>query len=328
MSNFLNNLKSNLEGKNVKIVFPEGTDPRILTAAVELAATTYVDPIVLGDKEAVEGLAKEEKLDISTLELIDPKHCGYKDELAASFVERRKGKVTHEQADDILNDANYFGTMMVYTGRAAGLVSGAVHSTPDTVRPALQIIKTKPGVSRTSGVFFMLREDELYVMGDCAINPELNAEELAEVAVETAKTAESFDMDPRVALLSFSTRGSAKTEETEKVKLAKQYGKEKLPDTPIDGELQFDAAFVPSVAEKKAPGSELEGRANVFVFPSLEAGNIGYKIAQRLGGFEAYGPILQGLNQPVNDLSRGCSKDEVFNLALFTATQALTRDNG
>ncbi|AKG75057.1 phosphate acetyltransferase [Salinicoccus halodurans] len=328
MSNFLNNLKSNLEGKNVKIVFPEGTDPRILTAAVELATTTYVDPIVLGDKEEIQKLAGEENLDLSSLELIDPKVCEYKGELAESFVERRKGKVTHEQADDILNDVNYFGTMLVYTGRAAGLVSGAVHSTPDTVRPALQIIKTKPGVSRTSGVFFMLREDELYVMGDCAINPELNADELAEVAVETAKTAESFDMEPRVALLSFSTRGSAKTEETEKVKLATQYAKEKLPDTPIDGELQFDAAFVPGVAEKKAPGSELEGRANVFVFPSLEAGNIGYKIAQRLGGFEAYGPILQGLNQPVNDLSRGCSKDEVFNLALFTATQALTQNNG
>ncbi len=328
MSNFLNNLKSNLEGKNVKIVFPEGTDPRILTAAVELAATTYVDPIVLGDEKAIEEIANEENLDLGSVELIDPKVCEYKENLAEAFVERRKGKVTLEQADDILNDVNYFGTMLVYTNRAAGLVSGAVHSTPDTVRPALQIIKTKPGVTRTSGVFFMLREDELYVMGDCAINPELNADELAEVAVETARTAESFKIDPRVALLSFSTRGSAKTEETEKVKLATQYAKEKLPDTPIDGELQFDAAFVPSVAEKKAPGSELEGRANVFVFPSLEAGNIGYKIAQRLGGFEAYGPILQGLNQPVNDLSRGCSKDEVFNLALFTATQALTQDNG
>lgn len=327
MSNFLNNLKSDLEGKNVKIVFPEGKDPRILTAAVELATTTYVDPIVLGDKETIQELAEKENLELGNVELIDPKLCEYKGELAESFVKRRKGKVTHEQADDILNDANYFGTMLVYTGRAAGLVSGALHSTPDTVRPALQIIKTKPGVSRTSGVFFMLREDELYVMGDCAINPELNADELAEVAVETAKTAESFNMAPRVALLSFSTRGSAKTEETEKVKLAAQYTKEKLPDTPIDGELQFDAAFVPSVAEKKAPGSELEGRANVFVFPSLEAGNIGYKIAQRLGGFEAYGPILQGLNQPVNDLSRGCSKDEVFNLALFTATQALTQNN-
>lgn len=173
----------------------------------------------------------------------------------------------------------------------------------------------------------MLRDDELYVMGDCAINPVLNAEELAEVAVETAKTAIDFNMEPRVAMLSFSTKGSAKTEETERVRLAAQYAKEKYPEVPIDGEFQFDAAFVPSVAEKKAPDSEIKGDANVFIFPTLEAGNIGYKIAQRLGGFEAYGPILQGLNKPVNDLSRGCTTDEVFNLALFTATQALSEKN-
>ncbi|GAA3732772.1 phosphate acetyltransferase [Salinicoccus jeotgali] len=325
MSKFLKDLKSNLEGKNVKIVFPEGSDKRILTAAVELADTTYVQPIVLGAKKELDALAEQENLDLEKIETIDPADYGDKDALIDAFVERRQGKVTAEQADEILNDVNYFGTMLVYTGRAEGLVSGAIHSTPDTVRPALQIIKTKPGVSRTSGVFFMIREDELYVMGDCAINPELNAEELSEVAVETAKTARDFKMEPRVALLSFSTRGSAKTEETEKVKLATQYAQEKLPEVPIDGELQFDAAFVPGVAEKKAPDSPLEGRANVFIFPSLEAGNIGYKIAQRLGGFEAYGPILQGLNQPVNDLSRGCSKDEVYNLALFTATQALNQ---
>lgn len=325
MSKFLKDLKLNLEGKNVKIVFPEGNDQRILTAAVELADTTYVQPIVLGAKKELEALAEQENLDLKKIETVDPADYGDKDALIDAFVERRQGKVTAEQADEILNDVNYFGTMLVYTGRAEGLVSGAIHSTPDTVRPALQIIKTKPGVSRTSGVFFMIREDELYVMGDCAINPELNAEELSEVAVETAKTARDFKMDPRVALLSFSTRGSAKTEETEKVKLATQYAQEKLPEVPIDGELQFDAAFVPGVAEKKAPDSALKGRANVFIFPSLEAGNIGYKIAQRLGGFEAYGPILQGLNQPVNDLSRGCSKDEVYNLALFTATQALNQ---
>ncbi|MFB9861207.1 phosphate acetyltransferase [Salinicoccus siamensis] len=325
MSKFLKDLKSNLEGKNVKIVFPEGSDKRILTAAVELADTTYVQPIVLGAKKELDALAEQENLDLGKVETIDPTDYGEKDALTDAFVERRQGKVTAEQADEILNDVNYFGTMLVYTGRAEGLVSGAIHSTPDTVRPALQIIKTKPSVSRTSGVFFMIREDELYVMGDCAINPELNAEELSEVAVETAKTARDFKMEPRVALLSFSTRGSAKTEETEKVKLATQYAQEKLPEVPIDGELQFDAAFVPGVAEKKAPDSPLEGRANVFIFPSLEAGNIGYKIAQRLGGFEAYGPILQGLNQPVNDLSRGCSKDEVYNLALFTATQALNQ---
>ncbi|MFD2830539.1 phosphate acetyltransferase [Corticicoccus populi] len=327
MSQFLNSLKANLEGQNVKIVLPEGTDARILNAAVELNNTTYVHPIVLGDKSEIEQLAQNEGLNLEGLEIINPESCSDKQELVDEFVARRKGKVTAEQADDILNDVNYFGTMLVYTGKADGLVSGAVHSTPNTVRPALQIIKTKPGVSRTSGVFFMLRDDELYVMGDCAINPVLNAEELAEVAVETAKTAIDFNMEPRVAMLSFSTKGSAKTEETERVRLAAQYAKEKYPEVPIDGEFQFDAAFVPSVAEKKAPDSEIKGDANVFIFPTLEAGNIGYKIAQRLGGFEAYGPILQGLNKPVNDLSRGCTTDEVFNLALFTATQALSEKN-
>lgn len=327
MSQFLNNLKANLEDKNVRVVFPEGTDQRILTAAAELQQTTYVHPIVLGNLEEIEQIAGEEGLDISELEIIDPVESEDKEELVDAFVERRQGKVTREQADDILNGGNYFGTMLVYSGQADGLVSGAVHSTPDTVRPALQIIKTKPGTTRTSGVFFMLRNDELYVMGDCAINPVLNAEELAEVAVETAKTAADFKMDPRVAMLSFATKGSAKTEETERVRLAAQYAKDNLPEVPIDGEFQFDAAFVPSVAEKKAPESEIKGDANVFIFPTLEAGNIGYKIAQRLGGFEAFGPILQGLNQPVNDLSRGCTKDEVFNLALFTATQALSEQD-
>lgn len=328
MSQFLDKLKANLEGENVRVVFPEGVDGRILKAAIELDKTDYVHPIVLGNHDEIRALAEEKSLDIENLEIIDPVNCEDKEELADAFVERRNGKVTKEQADDIINDVNYFGTMMVYTGKADGMVSGAMHSTPHTVRPALQIIKTKPGVSRTSGIFFMLREDELYVMGDCAINPVLNAEELAEVAVETAKTAQSFNVDPTVALLSFSTKGSAKTEETERVRTAAQYAKDKLPEVPIDGEFQFDTAFVPSVAEKKAPDSEVQGNANVFIFPNLEAGNIGYKIAQRLGGFEAYGPILQGLNQPVNDLSRGCTTDEVFNLALFTATQALALKNG
>ncbi len=323
MSQFLDKLKANLDGKNVRVVFPEGVDLRILTAAIELNRTSYVHPIVLGNENEIIELAEKESLDIENLEIINPVDCKDKEELVDAFVERRNGKVTKEQAEEILNDVNYFGTMLVYTNKADGLVSGAMHSTPNTVRPALQIIKTKPGVSRTSGIFFMLREDELYVMGDCAINPVLNAEELAEVAVETARTAQSFHVDPVVALLSFSTHGSAKTEETERVRTAAQYAKDKLPEVPIDGEFQFDAAFVPSVAEKKAPDSEIKGNANVFIFPTLEAGNIGYKIAQRLGGFEAYGPILQGLNQPVNDLSRGCTTDEVFNLALFTATQAL-----
>ena len=323
MSKFITDLKNNLNGENIKIVFPEGTDKRILTAAAEHLKNSYVHPIVIGDADELKKIADEENLNIEGLEILNPKTSDLSDKLAEEFSEVRQGKVTLEQAEDIIENVNYFGTMLVHTGYADGLVSGAMHSTPDTVRPALQIIKTKEGVSKTSGIFFMRRGDELYVMGDCAINPTLTAEELAEVAVETAKTTMSFGITPRVALLSFSSKGSAKTEEAEKVRLATEYAQDKLPDTLIDGELQFDAAFVPSVAEKKSPKSQLEGKANVFIFPSLEAGNIGYKIAQRLGGFEAYGPILQGLNKPVNDLSRGTTTEEVYNLALFTATQVM-----
>lgn len=323
MSKFIKDLKNNLNGENIKIVFPEGTDKRILTAAAEHLKNSYVHPIVIGDADEIKKIADEENLNIEGMEILNPKTSDLSDKLAKEFSEVRQGKVTLEQAEDIIENVNYFGTMLVHTGYADGLVSGAMHSTPDTVRPALQIIKTKEGVSKTSGIFFMRRGDELYVMGDCAINPTLTAEELAEVAVETAKTTMSFGITPRVALLSFSSKGSAKTEEAEKVRLATEYAQDKLPDTLIDGELQFDAAFVPSVAEKKSPKSPLEGKANVFIFPSLEAGNIGYKIAQRLGGFEAYGPILQGLNKPVNDLSRGTTTEEVYNLALFTATQVM-----
>ncbi len=324
----LEQMKNQLSGRRVKIVFPEGTDIRVLNASVRLSATDYVAPIVLGAKDEIEALAKEEQIDISELTIIDPVVSSHIDELTDAFVKRRKGKVSVDEARELLKQVNYFGTMLVYTGHADGLVSGAAHSTADTVRPALQIIKTRQGVSKTSGIFFMSRDEELYVMGDCAINPTLTAEELAEVAMETAMTTESFGVTPRVALLSFSTKGSANTPETDKVRRATEIAQAKMPDVVIDGEFQFDAAFVPGVAEKKAPDSALKGDANVFIFPSLEAGNIGYKIAQRLGGFEAYGPILQGLNKPVNDLSRGCSEDEVYNLAIFTAIQALaSRDN-
>lgn len=329
MAKLLDVLNEKLLGKNVKIVLPEGTDERVLQAAVELHKGDKVSPIVLGNVEEVQALAEKLGLSIDGIEIMDPTNNELREELIAKFVERRKGKATEEQATQMLNDPNYFGTMLVYTGRAAGLVSGAAHSTADTVRPALQIIKTKPGVSRTSGVFFMIREDEQYLMGDCAINPELDATALAEIGIESAKTAKAFGMEPKVAMLSFSTKGSAKTSETEKVVEATRLAQEKLASEAdlegvvIDGEFQFDAAFVPSVAAKKAPESPIQGDANVFVFPSLEAGNIGYKIAQRLGGFDAVGPILQGLNAPVNDLSRGCSTEDVVSLSIITAAQSL-----
>ena len=311
MSSLLDVLQEKLSGKNVKIVLPEGEDERVLTAATQLQATDYVTPVVLGDYDKINLLAKDKGLDVSDIEIINPSTSELKPELVKSF-----------------NNVNYFGTMLVYAGHADGLVSGAAHSTGDTVRPALQIIKTKPGVSKTSGIFFMIKDDQQYVFGDCAINPTLESSDLAEIAVESAKSAKSFGMDPRVAMLSFSTKGSAKSDDVDKVANAVKLAQEKvesegLTDVVIDGEFQFDAAIVPSVAEKKAPGAKIQGNANVFVFPSLEAGNIGYKIAQRLGGFDAVGPVLQGLNSPVNDLSRGCSTEDVYKLSIITAAQTL-----
>ncbi|KAB2281005.1 phosphate acetyltransferase [Staphylococcus epidermidis] len=328
MADLLSVLQDKLSGKNVKIVLPEGEDERVLIAATQLQKTDYVSPIVLGNEDNIKSLASKHALDLTQIEIIDPATSELKDELVDAFVERRKGKATKEQAVELLDNVNYFGTMLVYTGKAEGLVSGAAHSTGDTVRPALQIIKTKPGVSRTSGIFFMIKGDEQYIFGDCAINPELDAQGLAEIAVESAKSAQSFGMDPKVAMLSFSTKGSAKSDDVTKVQEALKLAQEKaeadqLDHVVIDGEFQFDAAIVPSVAEKKAPGAKIQGDANVFVFPSLEVGNIGYKIAQRLGGYDAVGPVLQGLNSPVNDLSRGCSTEDVYNLSIITAAQAL-----
>ncbi|WP_428910143.1 phosphate acetyltransferase [Niallia sp. Krafla_26] len=325
MSDLFTGLKEKITGKNVKIVFPEGLDERVLAAAGRLAQEGVLTPIIVGNIEQVEAKAKELNVSLDAAEIYDPASYAQFDELVASFVERRKGKATEEDARKILLDENYFGTMLVYTGKADGLVSGAAHSTADTVRPALQIIKTKQGVSKTSGVFIMAREDEKYVFADCAINIAPDSNDLAEIAIESAKTAEMFDIEPRVAMLSFSTKGSAKSPETEKVSNAVEEAKKRAPQLVVDGEFQFDAAFVPSVAKSKAPGSVLQGDANVFVFPSLEAGNIGYKIAQRLGNFDAVGPILQGLNAPVNDLSRGCNEDDVYKLALITAAQALIK---
>lgn len=321
-------LQEKLSGKNVKIVLPEGEDERVLTAATQLQSTDYVTPVLLGNEANVNALAKDKGLDISNLEIIDPETSDLKQELVTAFVERRKGKATEAQAQEMLKDVNYFGTMLVYTGKAEGLVSGAAHSTGDTVRPALQIIKTKPGVTKTSGIFFMIKGEEQYIFGDCAINPTLEAQDLAEIAVESAKSAQSFGMSPRVAMLSFSTKGSAKSDDVEKVSNAVALAQEKVEtdqhkDVVIDGEFQFDAAIVPEVAKKKAPDAQIQGDANVFIFPSLEAGNIGYKIAQRLGGYDAVGPVLQGLNSPVNDLSRGCSIEDVYNLSIITAAQTL-----
>lgn len=325
VSDLFTALKERVTGQNTKIVFPEGKDARILVAAGRLAAEKILTPILIGNIADIESKADELGVSLDSIEIYDPENFIMLEELVSAFVERRKGKVTAEEARVILKDANYFGTMLVYVNKADGLVSGAMHSTADTVRPALQIIKTKEGVRKTSGAFIMVRGDEKYVFADCAINIAPDSNDLAEIAVESAKTAEMFNIEPRIAMLSFSTKGSANSPETEKVSKAIELAKMQSPLLIIDGEFQFDAAFVPSVAAKKAPDSPIQGDANVFVFPSLESGNIGYKIAQRLGNFEAVGPILQGLNRPVNDLSRGCNEEDVYKLALITAGQALQR---
>lgn len=317
-------LKVEVKEKHPSIVFPEGEDERVLKAAFRLKEENILEPIVLGKRSEVEETAKAIGKDLANINFIDPDEVKDIDEMAQKFFERRKGKITLEDAKALLlKDVNYFGTILVYMNKADGLVSGACHATGDTVRPALQIIKMKEGYKKTSGVFVMVKGDERYIFADCAINIAPDSNDIAETAILSNITAKSFGVDPKIALLSFSTKGSAKSDETEKVIKALEIVKERDASIAVDGELQFDAAFVPSVAEKKAKGSDIAGHANVFIFPSLEAGNIGYKIAQRLGGYDAIGPILQGLNSPVNDLSRGCNSDDVYKLALITAKQAL-----
>ncbi len=318
-------IAAKVKGQNKTIVFPEGEDKRVLGAAVRLQKDGLVKPILLGKRADIEKTASDNNFDIAGLKIIDP--AGYpaadKKAMFDSLLERRKNKNTPDQVKKMLEDISYFGTMLVYMGKADGMVSGAVHSTGSTVRPALQIIKTEPGVRRISGAFLMLKGDQRYIFADCAINIELDAPTMAEVAVQSAKTAKLFGIDPKVALLSFSTKGSAKGDMVTKVADATAKVHEMDPDLPADGELQFDAAFVPEVGALKAPGSKVAGHANVFIFPSLEAGNIGYKIAQRFGGFTAVGPILQGLNAPIADLSRGCNEDDVYKVAMITAARAL-----
>lgn len=318
-------LREKILGKNMKIVFPEGNDERVVRAAARLKFEGLLEPIILGQSEEVRNLLTKLGFADQDYTIINPNEYADFDKMKEAFVDIRKGKATLEDADKMLRDVNYFGVMLVKMGLADGMVSGAIHSTADTVRPALQIIKTKPGISRTSGVFLMNRENtsEHYVFADCAINIDPTAQELAEIAVNTAETAKIFDIDPKIAMLSFSTKGSGKAPQVDKVREATEIAKGLNPDLALDGELQFDAAFVPETAAIKAPDSAVAGQANTFIFPDLQSGNIGYKIAQRLGMFDAIGPILQGLNKPVNDLSRGSSAEDIYKLAIITAAQAI-----
>ncbi len=315
-----------------KIVFTEGHDARILEATARLVEGGFLTPILIGNVDEVKANAAKGGFNIEGVEIIDPLTYEGMDEMVETMVALRKGKMSPEECKAALSKGNYFGTMLVKMGKADSLLGGATYSTADTVRPALQLVKTKKGANLVSSCFILVRGDEKIAMGDCAINLSYEdtldkdgnvvvsaARKLAEVAVETAKTAKVFGIDPKVAMLSFSTNGSGKGATVKLSHDATIVAKEMAPELAIDGEMQFDAAVAPEVGQLKFPGSPVAGYANTFIFPCIEAGNIGYKIAQRLGGYEAYGPILQGLNAPINDLSRGCNADEVYKMAIITA---------
>ncbi len=314
-----------------KIVFTEGEDPRILEASSRLLASNFLSPILVGNEEKVLAAAEKSGYNIRGAEIIDPENFDRIDEMVALFCELRKSKgVSEEQARKVLKGANYFGTMLVKMGIADALLGGATYSTADTVRPALQLIKTKPGNKIVSSCFILVRpsatgENEVLAMGDCAINIMPTEDDLVEICGETAECAKIFGIDPKVAFLSYSTLGSGKGEDVDKMRNAATKAKAAYPGLPIEGELQFDAAVAPRVARTKCPDSEVAGHANTFIFPDINAGNIGYKIAQRLGNFEAYGPILLGLNAPINDLSRGCNAIEVYSMAIITASLAVKK---
>ena len=319
-------LTENLKAKRRTIVFTEGTDKRILSAADRLLREDLMGVVLVGPEAGVKAAAAEGGFCIDGAKIINPETYPEMDAMVEKMVELRKGKMTPEQCRDNLKKGNYFGTMLVKMGVADALLGGATYSTADTVRPALQLIKTKPGNKIVSSCFILARDkaeggQQVIAMGDCAINICPNEDELVEIAQETSKCARTFGIDPKVAFLSFSTKGSAKDDTVTKMQNAVAKAKEVM-DVPVDGEMQFDAAVAPEVGQLKFPGSPVAGQANTFIFPDVNAGNIGYKIAQRLGGFAAYGPILLGLNAPINDLSRGCVADEVYKMAIITVALA------
>ena len=317
-------LVAQLKANPKTIVFTEGNDPRILEAASKLLAEGVLKVVMVGNEAECKAAAAAGGFDISAAEIIDPENYAGFDEMVNAMVELRKGKQTAEECTALLKKSNYFGTMLVKMGKADCLLGGATYSTADTVRPALQLIKTKPGNKIVSSCFIMVRpaasgENEVLAMADCAINIKPTEDELVEICRETVECAKIFGVDPKVAFLSYSTLGSGKGEDVDKMRNACEKAKALMPDIPVDGEMQFDAAVSPTVGQLKFPGSPVAGYANTFIFPDINAGNIGYKIAQRLGGFEAYGPILLGLNAPINDLSRGCNAQEVYSMAIITA---------
>ncbi|MGL5649132.1 MAG: phosphate acetyltransferase [Clostridium sp.] len=313
-----------------KIVLPEGDEERTIVAAQKILEEGLAHPILVGNTENILKASKEQGVDLKGVEIIDPETSEKLEAYINEFYELRKNKgMTIEKAEKIVRDPLYFATMMVKLDDADGMVSGAVHTTGDLLRPGLQIIKTAPGVSVVSSFFIMLvpgskyGEEGMLLFSDCAVNPNPNADQLAAIAIATAETAKNLcKIEPKVAMLSFSTMGSADHELVDKVRIATERAKELRPDLLIDGELQLDAAIVKKVADQKAPNSKVAGNANVLVFPDLQAGNIGYKLVQRFANAEAIGPVCQGFAKPINDLSRGCSSDDIVNVVALTAVQA------
>ncbi|HIW18027.1 MAG TPA: phosphate acetyltransferase [Candidatus Faecalicoccus intestinipullorum] len=317
----INELEGKVKGKGIRIVFTEGWDARVQKAVIDLKKNDVVHPILLGSPGQIAECAEENGLDVSGIEQIDPATFDKLDEMAMRMVELRRGKMDLEQCRKAIRSSNYFGTMLVEMGYADGLLGGATYSTADTIRPALQLVKTAPGQPLVSSCFLLVKGSEQYIMGDCSININPTPDELVEITIQTAHTAKQFGVEPKVALLSYSSMGSAKGECVAKMTEAVKRLKRMPIDFEVDGEMQFDCAVSEEVASLKAPGSTVAGHANTFIFPNLSSGNIGYKIAARLGGWEAIGPVLQGLNAPINDLSRGCTSQEIYKMAIVTAAQ-------
>lgn len=328
MSKVMEGILQKASALNRHIVLPEGEDSRVVAAAAGAVKKGVARITLLGDEQQIK--RDNPDVDLSGVKIVNPAQSDKLAEYAKLLYELRKAKgMTEEQALELAKDNTYFGVLMLKQGDVDGLVSGACHSTANTLRPGLQIIKTAPGVPLVSSYFLMIApenceycEDGMYIYSDCGLKENPNAEELAEIAIASAKSARSIaGVEPRVAMLSFSTKGSAKHADIDKVTAALELVKQKAPDLNIDGELQLDAAIVPKVAASKAPGSKVAGHANVLIFPDLDAGNIGYKLTERLGGFQAVGPLCQGFNKPINDLSRGCSTDDVIAAVAITALQ-------